>query len=121
MLVICPLSELLRQLFEIGGKQMETNKAIHVRLSHGNSTIARIIQSLMSLQLSRADPEVIFRNSAHSSRVIYGRDPGPVPGSRFLGRERQRPRQNFLSSYYEKSWNVVADLELELFSMDTQI
>lgn len=75
----------------------------------------------MSLQLSRADPEVIFRNSAHSSRVIYGRDPGPVPGSRFLDRERQRPRQNFLSSYYEKSWNVVADLELELFSMDTQI
>lgn len=49
MLVICLFSELLRQLFEISGKQMEMNKAIHVRLSHGNSTIAHIIQSLMSL------------------------------------------------------------------------
>lgn len=38
----------------------------------------------------RAEPEIIFRNSAHSSRVIYGRDPGSTPGSRFLDWECRR-------------------------------
>lgn len=45
--------------------------------------LRHISQSLTSVEL-RAELEVIFRNSAHSSRVIYGSDPGVGPGSRFL-------------------------------------
>lgn len=61
------------------------NNAIHVRLPRGsprshNPVIDVVVASCL-------DPEVIFRNSAHSSRVIYDRDPGAGPGSRAFSTE----------------------------------
>lgn len=60
-----------------------------ISLANFYGGLRHISQSLTSVEL-RAELMVIFRNSAHSSPVIYGRDPGPAPGSRFLDRECRR-------------------------------
>lgn len=90
----------------------ETNNAVLISLSISpqdfyGSSYNPVIDVARSVPSS-----AIFHNSAHSSRlVIYGRDPGPLPESRSLdGSSRVSTTEaatvNFLSSYYEKSWNA---------------
>lgn len=77
---------LWRQVFEIGDKQRKWTMPFtfvflaDVHDSSHNPVIDVVVASCL-------DAEVIFRNSAHSSRVIYDRDPGAGPGSRAFSTE----------------------------------
>lgn len=71
---------------------MEINNAIHVHFPCGFLRWLTPHRPVIESVKLRAELMVIFRNSAHSSPVIYGRDPGAEPESRFLDRECRRLR-----------------------------